>query len=552
MSKVSKFDELLTKVQGVLESRWPYVTLVAPRGWGKSLVSDLVLKRLNPPPRVIPIPLYTVRYKNNHLPPAPATGSSPPAAGSAHGSRDPDAEGHDFPAFLHELDQRVQRGELQSLALVIDGVGPLAQYDQPAFDYLADLMDSWRKLSSPPPRIVINALPEARESMRATLSRTRVFDLEEFFREDPSLIAEAALTDYLRAREESLADYKISPELPPSFGRLLLLNAQNFGPVRQGRRLLEYLATKRASTNLNNLQVALKNLDGAFAGLFWRDGWTEGDLLGELQSAVKGQDTALEEIAKAIRAGYAPFHNPERPRAAVLLSGPTGVGKTETARTIAKAGFGSERFLTRFDMGEFQEAHTVSRLVGAPAGYVGYEEGGQLTQVLRESPRRVLLFDEVEKAHENIQRFLLALLDTGRMTDARGQKIDAREAIILMTTNAPREQFAEYFLPEFLGRVKEVEFAPLKQKALGEIADQRASEIASRLAGKLTITLDAAARAELANRALSSGKGARGVEQILSGLLAEVAEDVEKKLKRHGRADVQIILDSSGKLQAIV
>ena len=154
-----------------------------------------------------------------------------------------------------------------------------------------------------------------------------------------------------------------------------------------------------------------------------------------LRERVVGQDEAIEAVANAVRAARAGLQDPNRPLGSFLFLGPTGVGKTETARALAEFLFDDEQALVRIDMSEYQEKHTVSRLIGAPPGYVGYDEAGQLTEAVRRRPYSVVLFDEVEKAHPEVLNVLLQLLDDGRLTDAQGRTVDFKNTIVIMTSN---------------------------------------------------------------------------------------------------------------------
>jgi ATP-dependent Clp protease ATP-binding subunit ClpC len=160
----------------------------------------------------------------------------------------------------------------------------------------------------------------------------------------------------------------------------------------------------------------------------------------QLHQRVVGQDEAVEAVAEAIRRARAGLSDPNRPIGSFLFLGPTGVGKTELARTLAEALFGEEAAMVRIDMSEFQERHTVSRLVGAPPGYVGYEEAGQLTEQIRRRPYSVLLLDEIEKAHADVFNILLQILDDGRLTDAQGRTVDFKQTVIIMTSNMGAER----------------------------------------------------------------------------------------------------------------
>ena len=209
-----------------------------------------------------------------------------------------------------------------------------------------------------------------------------------------------------------------------------------------------------------------------------------------LRERVVGQDEAIEAVANTVRAARAGLQDPNRPLGSFLFLGPTGVGKTETARALAEFLFDDEQALVRIDMSEYQEKHTVSRLIGAPPGYVGYDEAGQLTEAVRRRPYAVVLFDEVEKAHPEVLNVLLQLLDDGRLTDAQGRTVDFSNTIVIMTSNLGSQWITErglpweeinrrvmeavrsHFRPELLNRIDEVViFRPLGMEQIAAIVD---------------------------------------------------------------------------------
>ena len=211
----------------------------------------------------------------------------------------------------------------------------------------------------------------------------------------------------------------------------------------------------------------------------------------ELHGRIVGQEEAVSAVAEAVRRARAGLADPNRPDGSFLFLGPTGVGKTELARALAEALFGDENLMVRFDMSEFQERHTVSRLVGAPPGYVGYEEAGQLSEAVRRRPYAVLLFDEIEKAHGDVFNILLQILDDGRLTDAQGRTVDFKNTIVIMTSNLGADRIQEYartggdfeqlkdelmdvlrmsFRPEFINRIDEIiVFRALSSEQLADI-----------------------------------------------------------------------------------
>ncbi|GFH28479.1 UVR domain-containing protein [Haematococcus lacustris] len=192
-----------------------------------------------------------------------------------------------------------------------------------------------------------------------------------------------------------------------------------------------------------------------------------------LHGRVIGQEEAVSAISRAIRRARVGLKSPSRPIASFIFAGPTGVGKSELAKTLANYYFGSEEAMVRLDMSEFMERHTVSKLIGSPPGYVGYSEGGQLTEAVRRRPYTVVLFDEIEKAHPDVFNMMLQILEDGRLTDSKGRTVDFKNTLIIMTSNSlVGEELKSYFRPEFLNRLDEIiVFRQLTKKEVKQIAD---------------------------------------------------------------------------------
>ncbi len=244
-----------------------------------------------------------------------------------------------------------------------------------------------------------------------------------------------------------------------------------------------------------------------------------------LHLRVIGQDEAVEAVSDALRRSRAGLSDPDRPIGTFLFLGPTGVGKTELARALAEFMFDSQDAMVRIDMSEYMEKHSVARLVGAPPGYVGYEEGGQLTEAVRRRPYSVVLLDEIEKAHNDVFNILLQVFDDGRLTDGQGRTVDFKNTVLIMTSNIPggRAGVEANFKPEFINRLDDiVEFSSLSREQLREIVDVQVARLIVRVAERgVSVELTDAARDLLGNLGYDPAYGARPLKRVISKSLVD-------------------------------
>jgi ATP-dependent Clp protease ATP-binding subunit ClpB len=249
----------------------------------------------------------------------------------------------------------------------------------------------------------------------------------------------------------------------------------------------------------------------------------------ELHKRVIGQDEAITAVSDAVRRSRAGLQDPKRPIASFIFLGTTGVGKTELAKTLADYLFNDETMMTRIDMSEYQEKYSVSRLIGAPPGYVGYDEGGQLTEAVRRKPYSVVLFDEIEKAHPDVFNILLQVLDDGRLTDNKGRTANFKNTIIIMTSNATREQLRATMRPEFLNRIDEIiTFTPLTKEQIADVVRLQMKKVTDMLAPQgIQLECTPQAIAYLAEEGYDPEFGARPVKRAIQQF---VLNDLSKKI----------------------
>jgi ATP-dependent Clp protease ATP-binding subunit ClpB len=369
--------------------------------------------------------------------------------------------------------------------------------------------------------------------------RERADQMKSVWQHEKSLIGE------LRKLKEEAESAKTEAELAQRRGDLNRAAELRFGRIPELEKLMTAKGEelKEAQKHGSFLREEVTEEDVAAVVSKWTgipvDKMLEGEqarllhLEDRLHARVIGQDQAVEAVANAVRRARAGLQDPNRPIGSFIFLGPTGVGKTELARALAGFLFDDETHMVRIDMSEYMEKHAVSRLIGAPPGYVGYDQGGQLTEAVRRRPYSVVLFDEIEKAHPDVFNTLLQLLDDGRLTDGQGRTVDFRNTVIIMTSNVGSQYLQDWtdlsakdrvmeelrrsFRPEFLNRIDDIViFHPLGRNEIDSIVDLQLARIRKLLADRnVDIELTPEARTFLADQGYDPAYGARPLKRAL-------------------------------------
>ncbi len=421
-----------------------------------------------------------------------------------------------MPAALDEVERRVMQLEIEREALRKERDKPSRERLEKLERELADLKEERGRLKT------------QWEQEKAAIQQTR------HLREE----LETLRVDIERAQRSG--DYATASEL--QYGKLPALEQQirdSESRLASGRRMLKEEVDEEDIAGIVSRWTHIpvtKLMEGEIQKLLKMEE--------RLHQRVVGQDEAVEAVSSAIRRARAGLQDPNRPLGSFLFLGPTGVGKTEMARALAEFLFDDEQALTRIDMSEYQEKHTVSRLIGAPPGYVGYDEAGQLTEAVRRRPYAVVLFDEVEKAHPEVLNVMLQLLDDGRLTDGKGRTVDFRNTVVIMTSNlgnqyltaeaasgtlseGARRQVMDvvrtHFRPEFLNRIDEIiVFHALSREHMAQIIDIQARHLLKRLEDrKIHVELTAAARDLLVREGYDPAYGARPLKRTIQRLVLD-------------------------------
>ncbi|HKG96888.1 MAG TPA: AAA family ATPase, partial [Pyrinomonadaceae bacterium] len=363
--------------------------------------------------------------------------------------------------------------------------------------------------------------------------------------------SEKAIIEHIRGAKAELEQLKLQLDQARNGGDLGRASEIQYGQIPELQQKLEAEQGKLGTLQLDGVTLKEEVDEEDVAEVVAK--WTgvpvtkmlEGEmhkLLGmeeRLRQRVIGQDEALQAVANAVRRARAGLQDPNRPVGSFIFLGPTGVGKTETARALAEFLFDDERSMVRLDMSEYMEKHAVARMIGAPPGYIGYEEGGQLTEAVRRRPYSVILFDEIEKAHADVFNVLLQILDDGRLTDSKGRTVDFKNTVLIMTSNLGSREIQEvsddekqvreavlqvlqdHFKPEFLNRIDDIViFHRLSRDQISQIVDVQLERLRQMLHERnISIVLDDSAKELLAREGYDPNYGARPLKRAIQTLI---------------------------------
>ena len=351
--------------------------------------------------------------------------------------------------------------------------------------------------------------------------------------------AEKGVLKAIQENRQAIEEYKIAADEAERRGDYGKVAELRYGKIADAKTQIEKLEKQRAENPAPLMNEAVTDADIAEVVARWT-GIPVGKMLQSekekllhieevLHQRVIGQDEAIEAVSNAVRRSRAGLQNEKRPIGSFLFLGTTGVGKTELAKALAEYLFNDENMMTRIDMSEYQERHTVSRLVGAPPGYVGYEEGGQLTEAVRRKPYSVILLDEIEKAHPDVFNVLLQVLDDGRLTDNKGRTVDFKNTILIMTSNLKPELVKDSFRPEFLNRIDEIiTFHTLTPADIRKILLLQTGQLQEKMTQMgITLRFSEEFLDYLSNKGYDPAYGARPVKRVLQ---RELIDTLAKKL----------------------
>ncbi len=367
---------------------------------------------------------------------------------------------------------------------------------------------------------------EALHDELATLNATNAEMREHWEQEKQAIDAIRALKEeleHLRTQVERETDLNVAAEM--RYGRIPELERRIEEATAHLDELQEQRAMLKEEVDAEDIAEVVAKATGIPVSRLMESETSKLVHLEELLTKrVIGQDDAVRSVANAIRRSRAGLADPNRPIGSFMFLGPTGVGKTELARALAEFLFDDEKSMVRIDMGEYMEKFSVSRLIGAPPGYVGYDEGGQLTEAVRRRPYSVVLLDEIEKAHPDVFNTLLQLLDDGRLTDGQGRTVDFTNVVLIMTSNLPGDPI-DFFKPEFINRVDEIiRFRSLSEDDLRQIVDVQLGRLRQRFTDKrIELDVDDGAMAQLAREGYDPAFGARPLKRIIQREIADPA-----------------------------